>query len=54
MDIFRKLIVCIALLSIIALINSLMIKLFVVDPLIHYNNAIQHGTIHPITGATEL
>lgn len=54
MDIFRKLIVCIALLSIIALINSLMIKLFVVDPLIHYNNAIQHGTIHPVTGATEL
>ena len=54
MDIFRKLIVCIALLAIIALINSFMIKLFVVDPLIHYNNAIQHGTIHPATGATEL
>ena len=54
MDIFRKLIVCIALLAIIALINSFMIKLFVVDPLIHYNNAIQHGTIHPVTGATEL
>lgn len=54
MDIFRKLIVCIALLAIIALINSFMIKLFVVDPLIHYNTAIQHGTIHPVTGATEL
>lgn len=54
MDIFRKLIVCIALLAFIALINSFMIKLFVVDPLIHYNNAIQHGTIHPVTGATEL
>ena len=54
MDIFRKLIVCIALLAIIALINSFMIKLFVVDPLIHYNNAIQHGTILPVTGATEL
>ena len=54
MDIFRKLIVCIALLALIALINSFMIKLFVVDPLIHYNNAIQHGTIHPVTGATEL
>ena len=54
MDIFRKLIVCIALLAIIALINSFMIKLFVVDPLIHYNNAIQHGTIHPVTEATEL
>lgn len=54
MDIFRKLIACIALLALIALINSFMIKLLVIDPLIQYNNAIQHGTIHPVTGATEL
>lgn len=54
MDIFKKLIVCIALLALIALINSFMIKLLVIDPLIQYNNAIQHGTIHPVTGATEL
>lgn len=54
MDIFRKLIVCIALLALIALINSFMIKMFIIDPLIQYNNAIQHGTIHPVTGATEL
>lgn len=53
-DVFKKIIVCIFILAIMTLLICLIMRHWVVRPLLDYNENIRRGTIFPIRGANEL
>lgn len=52
--VFKILIICISVFAIITLLICLIMRFWIVKPLINYNNSIRHGSIFPIHGAYEL
>ena len=53
-DVFQKIIFCVLVFAIMMLLICLIMRYWVVRPLLKYNENIQHGTIFPIRGANEL
>ena len=53
-DVFRKIILCVLLFAVMMLLICLIMRFWIVRPLLDYNEDIQQGTIFPIRGANEL
>lgn len=53
-DVFKKIILCVLLFAIMMLLICLIMRHWVVRPLLDYNENIRQGTIFPIRGANEL
>ena len=53
-DMYRKLVICVAVLIILMLIICMMVRKLIVKPLMSYNESITRGEIFPVIGAAEL
>lgn len=53
-DIFKKVLICLAAFGVLMLAISFIMRHWIVQPLMKYNDNIRHGTIFPICGAYEL
>ena len=53
-DMYRKLVICVAVLIILMMMICMMIRRLIVRPLMSYNESIKRGEIFPVIGAAEL